>query len=60
MQSVDISEVIKKIGARTIIAALCVIVFFVTIILTFYYFLYNSTRENMQLRGESIDRKSVV
>ena len=54
MQSVDISEVIKKIGARTIIAALCVIVFFVTIILTFYYFLYNSTRENMQLRGESI------
>ena len=38
MQSVDISEVIKKIGARTIIAALCVIVFFVTIILTFYYF----------------------
>lgn len=58
MNTVNTRDVLKHAGGRNILTALAVIIFFVTIIIVFYAFMYTSVKENIKLRGEKIAVRS--
>ena len=52
MKDVKYQSTIKKTRNKTIFVAVAVIAFFVTIILTFYVFMYSSVKDNIRMQGE--------
>ena len=52
MKDVKYQSTIKKTRNKTIFIAVAVIAFFVTIILTFYVFMYSAVKDNIRMRGE--------
>ena len=52
MNSTDLHDVTKKIGYRSIIMGLLLLLFFTGIILGFYSLMYSSLKDNIRLAGE--------